>query len=82
MMHGGLLKKSRLFAALVIILVAAHVIVFYHVVSRMTWGIVLALALLILLKHIGIFGPIYALFKRRSRFVALKILVCAAKGRK
>ena len=67
MMHGGLLKKSRLFAALVVILVTAHVIVFYHVASRMTWSVVLALALLILLKHIGIFGPIYAFFKRRSR---------------
>lgn len=67
MMHGGLLKKSRLLVALVVILVAAHVIVFYHVVSRMTWSVVLALALLILLKHIGIFGPIYAFFKRRSR---------------
>ena len=67
MMHGGLLKKSRLLVALVVILVAAHVIVFYHVVSRMTWSVVLALTLLILLKHIGIFGPIYAFFKRRSR---------------
>lgn len=66
MMHGGLLKKSRLFAALVVILVAAHVIVFYHVVSRTTWSVVLALAVLILLKHIGIFGPIYAFLKRRS----------------
>jgi len=67
MMHGGLLKKSRMFAALVVTLVAAHVIVFYHVVSRMTWNVVLALVLLILLKHIWIFCPIYAFFKRRSR---------------
>lgn len=66
MMHGSLLKKSRMFAAVVVALVAAHVIVFYHVVSRMTWNVVLALVLLILLKHIGIFGPIYAFFKRRS----------------
>ena len=68
MMHGGLLKKSRVFAALVVILVAAHVIVFYHVASRMTWNVVLALVLLILLRHIGIFGPIYAFFKRRARW--------------
>ena len=31
MMHGGLLKKSRMFAALVVTHVAAHVIVFYNV---------------------------------------------------
>lgn len=67
MMHGGLLKKSSMFAALVGSLVAAHLIVFYHVVSRMTWSVILAFVLLILLKHIGIFGPIYAFFKRRFR---------------
>lgn len=66
-MNHGRLQKNRIFVALVIILIAAHGVVFYHVISRMTWSIVLVLVLLILLKHIGCFGPIYAFLKRRVR---------------
>ena len=67
MIHGGIPKKNWMFAALVIILIAAHGVMFYHVISRVAWSVVLGLVLLILLKHIGLFGPIYAFFKRRSR---------------
>lgn len=66
-MHGRLLNKNRLVAALVISLIAAHAIMFYHVISRMAWSVILGLILVILLKHIGFFGPIYAFLKRRSR---------------
>lgn len=65
-MHGRLLKNWML-AALVISLIAAYAIIFYHVISRMAWSVVLGLVLLILLKHIGLFGPIYAFLKRRAR---------------
>ncbi len=65
-MHGPLLKKKWGLAALVISLIAAHAIVFYQVISRMAWIVVVGLALLILLKHVGLLGSIYAFFKRRS----------------
>ena len=67
MIHGGVLKKSWMFAALVIILIAVHGVMFYHIISRTAWSVVLGLVLLILLKHVGFFGPIYAFLKRRSR---------------
>lgn len=66
-MHGPLLRKNWILPALVISLIAAHAIMFYQVISRMTWSIVLGLVLLILLKHIGFLVPIYAFLKRRSR---------------
>ena len=66
-MHDRSLKKNWMLAVLVITLIAVHVVMFYHVISRMAWSVVLGLVLLILLKHIGFFGPIYAFLKRRSR---------------
>ena len=67
MIHGRFPKKNWMYAALVIMLIAAHGVMFYHVISRLAWSVILGLALLILLKHIGLFGPIYAFLKRRSR---------------
>jgi hypothetical protein len=40
--------------------------VLYHMSSRLTWWVLLALVLLVLLKHLALLGPSYAYFKRRS----------------
>ncbi|HTM38661.1 MAG TPA: hypothetical protein VL156_18050 [Terriglobales bacterium] len=49
------------------ILVLGHGIVLYRISSTLKWSVLLGMVLLLLLKHFGILGPIYALFKRRSR---------------
>jgi hypothetical protein len=49
------------------LLLAAHAIVLYRVSSHVAWTVGLGLILLVLLKHLGILGPIYGFFKRRSR---------------
>lgn len=67
MSHGSLLKKGWLVPVLVAILLTAHAFIFYRVQSRMAWSLVLGLVLLVVLKHVGVLGPIYAFRKRRSR---------------
>jgi hypothetical protein len=57
---GGVLLLAGL-------LVAGHVIVLYRVSSHVAWTVGLGLILLVLLKHLGLLGPIYGFFKRRSR---------------
>jgi hypothetical protein len=49
------------------LLLAGHAIVLYRVSSHVAWTVGLGLILLVLLKHLGILGPIYGFFKRRSR---------------
>lgn len=67
MRHWRLLKKGWVLPELLAILIAGHALVLYHVFSRMTLTVALGLVLLVLLKHVGVFGPIYAFFRRRSR---------------
>jgi hypothetical protein len=57
---GGVLLLAGL-------LVAGHVIVLYRVSSHVAWTVGLGLILLVLFKHLGLLGPIYGFFKRRSR---------------
>ena len=52
---------------LVAILIATHMLVLYRVFSHMAWTVVLGLVLLVLLMHLGVFAPIYAFLRRRSR---------------
>jgi len=66
MKHADLMKRSWVLPLLGILLVA-HGIVFYRVFSHMAGSLVVGLVLLMILKHIWVFGPIYAFFKRRSR---------------
>jgi hypothetical protein len=49
------------------LLLAGHAVVLYRVSSHVAWKVGLGLILLVLLKHLGILGPIYGFFKRRSR---------------
>jgi hypothetical protein len=66
MKHPRILKYGSV-ALLVGVLVVGHGIVFYRLSSHMARAVVLGLILLVLLKHVGLLGPFYALFKRRSQ---------------
>ena len=67
MTHGSLLKRAWMLPVLVAILIAVHGIALYRLFSHMAWTVVLGLVLLVLLKHIGVFGPVYAFLRRRYR---------------
>lgn len=67
MKHGRLLKKAWMLPLLVGTFIAVHGFVLYRVLSHAAWTFVLVFAVLVFLKHIGIFGSIYAFLRRRSR---------------
>jgi len=66
MKHGRLLKAVYLLPALMILIVV-HGFIFYRTLSHMGLGLAIGFALLVLLKHIGVFGPVYTFFRRRFR---------------
>lgn len=61
------LRKAGWGLVVVVILVAGHGIVLYHVASRFTRSVFMGLIVLLVLKHLGLFSSIYAIFRRRSR---------------
>lgn len=67
MKHTQLPKRPWVLAAFVAIMVVGHGVVFYEMSSHIRWTVALVVALLVLLKHVGVFGPIYTFFKRKSR---------------
>ena len=67
MTHGWLLKRAWMLPVFVVILIAVHGIALYRLFSHMAWTVVLGLVLLLLLKHVGVFGSVYAFLRRRSR---------------
>lgn len=68
MNHVNVLKYGAV-ALLACVLVVGHGIVLYRFFSHRTGVIVLGLILLVLLKHVGVLGPIYGMLKRHSRGV-------------
>jgi hypothetical protein len=54
-------------AGILIIAIAGHGIVLYRVFSQSTRAVGLALVLLVVVKHAGVFGPIYRVLRRRFR---------------
>ena len=66
--HKPLTQNPGLLAGLGI-LVIAHVLGFRHVLShaRLSTAVIAGLAVLIVIKHLGLLGPVLALFRRRSR---------------
>jgi hypothetical protein len=48
-------------------LIISHMIAIYRLSVHWTWAVGLGLILLVLLKHVGLFGSIHVLCKRRSR---------------
>src|ERR1700722_9347780 len=49
----------------VVILIAAHGSIVYHVSSHATVSIAAAVMILVVIKHLGLFGPLLAWFRRR-----------------
>ncbi|HKR83057.1 MAG TPA: hypothetical protein VJS37_02715 [Terriglobales bacterium] len=67
-MRHGFPKRFWIVPFLVVAaLVAAHGVALYQVASRLTWTILLAVVVLVLLTHSGLLGSIYAMFLRRSK---------------
>ena len=66
MNHPKALKAGWL-ALVVVVLILLHGILLYRVFSHVTGTIVLLLIVVVLLKHVGVLGPMYGFFKRRSR---------------
>ena len=66
--HSRSLTRPWMLPVGVVVLIAGHVILFNHLrhagVSR---AVVSGLALLVIAKHLGVLGPLYTLFRRRSR---------------
>jgi hypothetical protein len=64
--HLKAMKASGI-VLLVAVLFLVHGIVLYRVFSHVTGTIVLLLIVVVLVKHVGVIGPMYGFFKRRSR---------------
>lgn len=61
------LKSIGVLTALVALLVAAHGVAVYRVLSRRTWMVVLGLLVLALLIHLGAVGLIHRIYTRHFR---------------
>ena len=68
-MTGNRLLRRRIWivAALAVTLIAVHGITLFYASSRLVLsaGFVSGLILLIVIKHLGLLGPVYALFRSR-----------------
>lgn len=50
-----------------LLLVAAHGFIFYRIASHLTLILAVGLVVVLLVKHLGLLGGIYAMWRRRSR---------------
>ena len=66
--HTRLLKHRWMLPAGVVVLIAGHVIFFNRLRhAGMPVAVLSGLVLFVIAKHLGVFGPLYALLRRRSR---------------
>ncbi len=63
--HRPLVRTSV--AALIGVLVVVHGYVLYRIASHMTFTVVVGFAILVILKHLGLFGSIYPALRLRFR---------------
>ena len=66
--QSGLLSRPRLLLLGVVVLVAGHVFFFnrlWH--AGVSLPVLSGLVLLLIVKHLGALGPLYAFFRRRFR---------------
>jgi hypothetical protein len=70
-MNGRCLSRGRIGVVIVlaVLLMAGHGIILYYASSHfgLSAGLVAGVILLIVIKHLGLLGPAYALFRRRWR---------------
>jgi len=69
--HSRLLTHSWMLPIAVVSLIAGHAIVYYvyYVLrhTRLSATVVSGMIFLVVIKHLGLLKPLYALFRRRSR---------------
>jgi uncharacterized membrane protein HdeD (DUF308 family) len=66
--HGGLLARPWMLTAGVITLIAGHIVLFHRLSHTSLSAVVMAgVIVLIMIKHLGLLGPVYAFFRRRYR---------------
>jgi hypothetical protein len=67
--HGRLLTRTWLLPVLAVILIPGHGIVLYYASSHLALSTTIAsgLMLLVVIRHLGGLGPLYALLRRRFR---------------
>ncbi len=62
------MKSHRLLArTLLAILIVVHAYFLYRIASHMAFAVVALLLVILLIKHIGLFGSIYAAVRHRTR---------------
>ena len=62
--HG---RVRRIFPLLIVALLVAHGFILYRVLSRMTFAAILGFIVLVAAKHLGLFGSLHALVRRRAQ---------------
>lgn len=60
-------RHAWILPLLLIVLVAGHGVILYYVSSRvmLSAAVLSGAILLLVIKHLGLLGPVYALFRRR-----------------
>jgi uncharacterized membrane protein len=66
--HGRLFTRPWIVLAAVVVLLAGHVVL-YQVLRHtvLSAALVSSLVILVVIKHLGLLSPLYALFRRRTR---------------
>ena len=64
--HGRALARAAMLSAGVAVLVAGHGIILYNVLSHtaLSTTVVLGIATLVVIEHVGLFSPLYVWFRR------------------
>jgi hypothetical protein len=67
--HGRLLMRTLLLSIAAAVIIAGHGFILYYVSSHMALSAtaISGLIILLVIKHLGLLGPLYAVFKRHSR---------------
>jgi hypothetical protein len=67
--HSRLRAHAWLLLVGVIVLIAGHGIILYYFASHVTLSAAVASGVitLVVIKHLGLLGPVYALFRRAKR---------------
>jgi hypothetical protein len=67
--HSRLFTKLWILLVAAAVLVAGHGIVLYYISSHMTLsvGALASAIILVVIKHLGLFAPLFTLFRRRGR---------------
>ncbi len=65
--HDNFKPAGWMVLVLIVAVLVAHGAILYHLASRMTLATVTLVILLLLAKHLGLFGSVYAIMRSRSR---------------